>query len=441
MNNPTSRPTFTLGLLLSIFLCAVGVVMEFFVGHPLLAFFAYPLNMLLGLLFLFVLFSVHLWGRSTAVYRFLSSLPVSLAVIVWMLYLAVLIGLIPQGAPREGALPLLQRLGFDRITTSWYFLLHCALFLFVLGLVTLRRLSSFSVKNVAFILNHAGLFVALLGGILGAADRQEFRMVMPRGMEVDYGISTDGKEIHTPFSLRLHEFSLERYPERAAMITPGRQALPTDESEMVTFEEVGAKYPLDDVLIIYKRRIANAVPDSLRGFVPTTERGGAIVLQLEVADKAGKKLGEGWLSMGNATIRPRGVNLCDGRIIIPIESMPRSFSSDLWVKQNGDSVRHTVSVNKPLSIDGYELYQSFYDQYLGRWSDYSGLLVAYDPWLRVVYVGLVMWLLGTVMMWWIGAKHSSSSVVDRGDNEVPAETLLKEGSSIVDDESSPVAQP
>lgn len=45
-----------------------------------------------------------------------------------------------------------------------------------MGLVTIHKISRFRLKDIPFILNHAGLFITLLAAILGNGDLQRLRM-------------------------------------------------------------------------------------------------------------------------------------------------------------------------------------------------------------------------------------------------------------------------
>ena len=56
----------------------------------------------------------------------------------------------------------------------------------------------------------------------------------------------------------------------------------------------------------------------------------------------------------------------------------------------------SIEVNKPLEFDRYQIYQHSYDNKLGRWSELSVLELVYDPWIKIVYGGMVFLLVGTI---------------------------------------------
>lgn len=70
---------------------------------------------------------------------------------------------------------------------------------------------------------------------------------------------------------------------------------------------------------------------------------------------------------------------------------PRQFTSQLLV----DGVPMTTAVNAPCSHEGWTIYQHSYDQWEGA---YSILLLVRDPWLPLVYLGMMMLAMGSVML-------------------------------------------
>ena len=67
-----------------------------------------------------------------------------------------------------------------------------------------------------------------------------------------------------------------------------------------------------------------------------------------------------------------------------------------------------IEVNKPVSIDGWKIYQTGYDEMLGRWSDRSVIELVRDPWLPVVYIGIFMILIGTLYLLWMGKGRTKT---------------------------------
>lgn len=69
---------------------------------------------------------------------------------------------------------------------------------------------------------------------------------------------------------------------------------------------------------------------------------------------------------------------------------PKQYTSTLLI----DGQRLETSVNHPCRYKGYDIYQSDYDPMGQR---YSVLKVVYDPWIWLVYAGMILMVLGAFM--------------------------------------------
>ena len=65
--------------------------------------------------------------------------------------------------------------------------------------------------------------------------------------------------------------------------------------------------------------------------------------------------------------------------------------------EDGQNLRGTVEVNKPLKVNGWKIYQYGYDNARGSQSQYSVFLLVKDPWLPAVYVGIFLMLAGPIV--------------------------------------------
>ena len=63
----------------------------------------------------------------------------------------------------------------------WPFVLLYVWLVAVLGMTILRAAIPLNVRKIPFLLNHAGLFVALLTATLGNADMQRLKMITQLG--------------------------------------------------------------------------------------------------------------------------------------------------------------------------------------------------------------------------------------------------------------------
>jgi len=63
-----------------------------------------------------------------------------------------------------------------------------------------------------------------------------------------------------------------------------------------------------------------------------------------------------------------------------------------------------ILVNKPYTINGWTLYQLSYDKPMGKYSSISILEAVRDPWLPVIYIGIILLVAGAIYMFWMGQK-------------------------------------
>lgn len=70
---------------------------------------------------------------------------------------------------------------------------------------------------------------------------------------------------------------------------------------------------------------------------------------------------------------------------------PRQFTSHVLI----DGEQMSVAVNAPLSYHGYTLYQESFDRENGL---YTVLQVVRDPWLPIIYIGMMLLAAGSIML-------------------------------------------
>ena len=156
-------------------------------------------------------------------------------------------------------------------------------------MVVLRHIRACSLRNVLFLLNHLGLWLALGGALWGAPDRKSVKLI-----------------------------AYLRQPEYTAV------------------DETGRLYPLP--------------------FTVTLEK-----FQVEYYDR--------------------------------MQRVPKKFRSELILQNKECRLYTAIEVNEPVDFGGYSIYQDNYDREKGL---YSVLLLVRDPWLGIVYTGILMMIIGAV---------------------------------------------
>jgi hypothetical protein len=100
---------------------------------------------------------------------------------------------------------------------------------------------------------------------------------------------------------------------------------------------------------------------------------------------------------------PRFLSLKRSKLLILTDPDPRKFESLVLVKDSkGNEETIKLEVNKPHRLNGWRLYQLSYDTELGKYSKRSVIEAVKDPWLPVVYFGILMLLGGAVYLFWLG---------------------------------------
>lgn len=125
--------------------------------------------------------------------------------------------------------------------------------------------------------------------------------------------------------------------------------------------------------------------------------GGAYAVCVRAVDRQTRQVVEGWVSCGSFAFPYNALKMDSTVSLVMPEREPKRFASEVVVyTQSGTIQRGVIEVNSPLKVDGWKIYQVSYDEEKGRWSDVSIFELVRDPWLPVVYVGIVMMMLGAI---------------------------------------------
>jgi len=337
---------------------------------------SWPLNAYLGggiTLLLVVLWS---FARNLEIVRWLARAPAAITSIALITFLVLLMGFTLQGS--QGNPVWVQKLGLNHMTSSWPFLFGIAFFTASLGMATLKRLLPFRGRNIGFFLNHAGLYIALLAGILGAADLQRITMDLRPGEVVWVGTDQRGQLRELPVALQLYSFNMEEFNPKMTVVTSDSARM-VDGIETQMFEITkGARGTIAglDIEVLEYYPLAMAFDGR---YEPVNEHGAAPAALVRARSGQGRSI-EGWISSGSFMLT---------HMFLPIDSTyavamtipgSASYSSDVAVyTASGDVFDTRIEVNKPVSAEGWKLYQYSYDQRFGRYSQLSVIELIRDP--------------------------------------------------------------
>ena len=97
----------------------------------------------------------------------------------------------------------------------WPFVLIYVYIAVILGVIILQRLLHLHSwkRDVPFLLNHLGLFLALTTATLGNADMQRVKMICGIGESEWRAMTADGRIIEMPIAIELKKFIMETYDD------------------------------------------------------------------------------------------------------------------------------------------------------------------------------------------------------------------------------------
>ncbi len=363
----------------------------------------FPLNAYFGIIFIAALILLGLFGTKNKYLRWFSGYYAAISSIASFLLLVVIMGFTRQltNPMQQGLLhPIFA---FSVMLKSWAFILLMFYLLVVLGLTTIRRIASFHYKNdIPFVLNHAGLFIALFSGILGQSDIQRLQMAVNYQNPEWRAVSTHQKIVELPLAIQLDSFIIEEYPPKLMLVNmlTGEPTISGEEGTK-TIERVPGQIKIGkfDIDIIQKLDLAAPYRnDDSSQFVSFNSNGAASALEVKVSC-AHQTPKSGWLSAGSYAFRPRYL-LADSLnvLVMPKPEIRKYISKVTIFKKDGATENAIIEVNKPYKTGKWTIYQLSYDQEKGRWSDVSILELVSDPWLPLVYTGFIMMITGALTL-------------------------------------------
>lgn len=386
---------------------AAGFILQAAVGGFDLRLMRWPVNIIIGgiIVSAIILMTFLRWSAFS---RWFSGTTMAVTLIGALVTLGIVMGLTPQvflGTEPVGG--TVSRFGLDNLTSSWAFVTVYLLTLLSLGAVIARRLTRFSLRDYAFILNHLGLWLLLFAAGLGSADRKNFVMHVREG-ETEWRVYNENDDmLELPIAIELNDFNMEEYPPSLTVVDRATGAVqPEGKPEFFAFDGKITSGSLAGWEVNVEEYIHDAVRNSDSTYHEIHMPGASPAAKVSVRRSGTGEVREGWVSAGNMSQLFMVLNLDDRHALAMTKPAPKRFVSDIIVyTENGRSAHALLEVNKPLRIGGWMLYQYGYDNEAGRLSTYSSIEMVYDPWVIPVYVGIVMLMAGSVCMLWMGNRR------------------------------------
>ncbi|NDV60726.1 cytochrome c biogenesis protein ResB [Bacteroides sp. 519] len=399
------------GFAICIGLFLTGIILQITVGKIDWDLFAFPVNIITLGVFIAGIATMHITAQKVYLFKWMSRYQAAVTAMLGVVAVTVIMGVIRQKPFHVEVLGFESWLGFSQMLSAWPFILLYMWFTMLVGMVTLRRLFPFRLRNIPFLLNHAGLFIAITAAVLGSADMQRLEMTASIGSENPewraYNKLGEMKEL--PLAVKLNEFTIDEYPPKLILIdNETGKALPEGKPANLLLEEDFSVGNLLDWHIVVTQHIPEAASmateDTLR-FVEFHSMGAAYAVYVQAENTRTGEKKEGWISGGSFMFPYKAIRLSNEMSLVMPEREPRRYASDVTIyTEKGEVFESVIEVNKPFKVDGWKIYQLNYDHSKGKWSTISIFELVRDPWLPVVYAGIWMLIAGAVCMFLTAGK-------------------------------------
>ena len=193
------------GFLIGGGLIIAGLMLELSVGPVVWETFAWPVNGIVLAGFLVMILVMHLLRKHVYAFSFLSSYRTAIPAIAFAAVLTMIMGLTRQTVNGRWV---------NNMLTFWPFVLIYVYITVILGLAVLKRLTHCQWKrDIPFLLNHLGLFLALTCATLGNADMQRLKMIAAVD-EPEWRVMDENQQIkELDVAIELKKFIMEEYDD------------------------------------------------------------------------------------------------------------------------------------------------------------------------------------------------------------------------------------
>ena len=205
------------GFLIGGGLIIAGLMLELSAGPIDWDSFRWPVNGIVLAGFLALIAAIFLLRKKVYGFQFIGTYNAAIPALVYAIVLTIIMGLTRQRL-RVGELSsgmTVDGMWLNNMLSFWPFVLIYVYIAVILGQIILRRTLHFASwrRDIPFLLNHLGLFLALTTATLGNADMQRLKMITVKG-EPEWRALTDQQQIvEMPIAIELKEFIMETYDD------------------------------------------------------------------------------------------------------------------------------------------------------------------------------------------------------------------------------------
>ena len=391
-------------------LILVGLALQYSVGPIDWSAFAFPINAICLVLYLLFLVLIYVLRHRVRLFSFFFTTEAAVPTLVYAALLTVAMGLTRQVAPHERAI---DPIGLTRMLSFWPFVLIYGRLTGIVGLIAIRQILHFRLRELPSLLSHLGVFIAIVAATLGSADMERVKLTASMDMPEWRAIHEQGF-LELPLAIQLEKFTIDEYPPKLLIINSKTgKSIPAKNPEIVLVD----KHFREGKLLKWRIRVRQNLPlaapvvtsDTVR-YVGWGSSGAVTALLVEAqpmqGDRAVGKPLVGWVTCGSYLFPFQELKLTKDLSLVMARREPERYASRIHVyTRSQKNIVATVEVNKPVSVDGWRIYQLSYDESMGRWSETSTFELVKDPWLPAVYVGIYLLLAGAVLTFIFSQKR------------------------------------
>lgn len=374
-------------------LIVTGLMLQLSMGPLDWDIFVWPANIVVLTILVFLTIVAYALRSRHYFFRFMTTWQCAVPAIAAAVVLTLIMGLTAQVAPnRKPADPL----GLTKMLSFWPFILVYVWMTAIVGQEAVWQVMHWSRRRWPSLLSHVGLFVVLTCGTLGSADMQRLKMYCEQGRPEWRGLDAWNNVHELPVAIELEKFSIDEYPPKLMIVDASGRPLPADKPQTLTVDTAFKGGSLQGWTVSIERQIDDAIPSGTT--YVHSDRPGAVCALL-VKASSGRTVRRGWVTCGSYRYAMQGLPVGHGLTIVMGQREPKRYYSvaDIYTK-DGKNLRATVEVNHPVSVSGWKIYQYSYNEAMGKWSTLSVFELVRDPWLPVVYTGILLLAAGAIGM-------------------------------------------
>ena len=194
------------GFLIGGGLIFAGLMLELSVGPVDWDAFRWPVNGIVLAGFLALIAIIFLLRKRVYGFQFIGTYKAAIPALVYAVVLTIIMGLTRQ---------TVDGVWLNNMLSFWPFVLIYVYIAVILGQIILRRTLLFTSwrRDIPFLLNHLGLFLAMTTATLGNADMQRLKMITVKGEPEWRALTSQQQIVEMPIAIELKEFIMETYDD------------------------------------------------------------------------------------------------------------------------------------------------------------------------------------------------------------------------------------